>query len=126
MSMEVGTWEPAARLGDEHARALDLAIQDLAAADASRLRQVAHADPSEHARLFDDCESVRLIGWLKALVLAEESIPGCDAGAQSPAIHLARLLRERNDYPADLTTWIKSVSSNRFLPYGSLADRLRG
>ena len=70
-------------------------------------------------------ESARLTGWLKALVLAEESIPGCDAGAKSPAIQLARLLRERGDYPGELTAWIKSVSSNRFLPYGSLADRLR-
>ena len=126
MNVEVGAWEPAARLDDEHAQALDLAAQDLATADASRLRQVANADQNEWARLFDGCESARLIGWLKALVLAAESIPGCDAGAKSPAIHLARLLRERGDYPADLTVWIKSVSSNRFLPYGSLADRLRG
>ena len=41
-------------------------------------------------------------------------------------IALARLLRERDDYSAELTAWIRSVSSNRFLPYGSLSDRLKG
>ena len=125
MSAEVGAWEPGVKLGDEHAQALDTAVRDLASADAGRLRQVANADPNECARLFEGRESARLIGWLKALVLAEGSIPGCDAGAKSPAIQLARLLRERGDYPGELTAWIKSVSSNRFLPYGSLADRLR-
>ena len=125
VNAEVAAWEPAAPLGDEHAQALDTAAHDLGTADASRLRQVVQADSNELARLFDSCQSARLIGWLKALVLAEESIAGCDAGAKSPVIHLARLLRDRGDYPADLTAWIKSVSNNRFLPYGSLADRLR-
>ena len=67
----------------------------------------------------------RLVGWARALTLAEESIPGCEGGAKSPVIALARLLRSRGDYPHDLTPWIKQVSSNRFLPYGSLMDRLQ-
>ena len=124
MSVEVGAWEPAAPLGEDHAKALDAATRDLAAADAISLRQVVSADAEDWARLFDGQDSARLIGWLRALVLAEESIPGCDAGAKSPAIHIARRLRQRGDYPADLTDWIKSVSRNRFLPYGSLMDRL--
>ena len=124
MSAEVGAWEPAAPLGEDHAKALDAAAQDLAAADGVSLRQVVGAGAEEWARLFDGRDSERLIGWLRALVLAEESVPGCDAGAKSPAIYIARRLRERGDYPAELTAWIKSVSRNRFLPYGSLMDRL--
>ena len=124
MSVQVGAWEPVAPLGEGHAKALDAAAEDLAAADAVSLRQVVSAGADDWARLFDGQDSERLIAWLRTLVLAEESIPGCDAGAKSPAIHIARRLRERGDYPPDLTAWIKSASRNRFLPYGSLMDRL--
>ena len=130
MNAQVGAWEPGGRLGDAHARALDRAADfsdDVLAVDApdvGRLREVASASAEERSRLFDGCDSNRLLGWLRALTLAEESIPGCDAGAKSPVIAIARLLRQRGDYPPELTAWIKSVSSNRFLPYGSLMDRL--
>ncbi len=129
---EVGAWEPAVELGEIHARALDEAAAGVAgqaltvdAANAERLRQVVNAAADARAVLFADQNSVRLLGWLRALTLAEETVPGCEAGAKSPVISLARLLRERGNYPADLTPWIKAVSSNRFLPYGSLLDRLR-
>ena len=122
----VGAWAPAGALHDGHAVALDAAARRVEDADARRLRQVVGAGAAEWRKFFDGRDSPRLIGWLRALVLAEETIAGCEAGAGSPAIHLARLLRERGDYPPDLTAWIRSVSGNRFLPYGSLADRLRG
>ncbi len=132
MNAEVGAWEPAGALGDEHASALDVAARKASEAakftgvNADRLRAVVNAASAERARLFNSQPSARLVGWLRALTLAEQAIPGCDAGAKSPVIDLARLLRGRGDYPGELTPWIKSVSSNRFLPYGSLADRLRG
>lgn len=125
MGVEVGAWEPALPLGENHVEALDVAAEDLHAADAACLRQVVNARADDWARLCVGNESARLIGWLRALVLAEESVPGCKAGAKSPAIHIAQLLRERGDYPPDLTAWIRAVSTNRFLPYGSLMDRLR-
>lgn len=133
MAAQVGGWEPAASLGTAHAATLDrlaqtladdaLALQD---ADARQLREVTHAAPSEHEALFAGCGSERLAGWIKVLTLADETVPGCEAGAKSPVIRMARLLRARGDYPDDLTSWIKSASSNRFLPYGSLMDRLSG
>ena len=130
MAAEVGAWEPAVALGDHHARLLDaVAAQpgnalEADAATATGLRQVALADAAQRSALFEPRESPRLVAWLKVLVLAEETIPGCDVGARSPAIAIARLLRSRGHYPPDLTAWIKSASSNRFLPYGSLLDRL--
>ena len=131
MDADVGAWEPPAKLGERHARALDGAdttadVLDLDEDSQSRLREVAHAGAHEWSGFFADRSSGRLIAWLRVLTLAEETIPGCAAGAKSPVIVLARLLRERGDYPADLTAWIKSVSTNRFLPYGSLMDRLGG
>lgn len=129
---DVGAWEPAPKLGPSHAQALDVATveaaSDTLAVDsdvAARLRQVFAATPDERAGLFDGEPSPRLVGWARALTLAEETIPGCEAGAKSPVIALARMLRARGDYPHDLTPWIRRVSSNRFLPYGSLMDRLQ-
>ena len=129
---DVGAWEPAAKLGTSHAQALDAAAAEVVAdalavddAVAARLRQVFFATADDRAGLFDNEPSPRLVGWTRALTLAEETIPGCEGGAKSPVIALARLLRSRGDYPHDLTAWIKRVSSNRFLPYGSLMDRLQ-
>lgn len=131
MSAQVGAWVPAVTLGEAHASALDAAAdaasETFADAEAAeRLREVVGAAAAQHAALFETQDSDRLIAWLKALVLAEEAVAGCDAGARSPAIRIARLLRARGDYPHGLTAWIKARSSNRFLPYGSLQDQLRG
>lgn len=130
MGAEVGAWEPASTLGAEHARVLDAAAEQgsdtlaVDAAAATSLRQVMFAAAEQHVALFEPEDSERLVAWLKALVLAEEAVPGCSAGARSPAIRIARLLRARGDYPPALTPWIKARSSNRFLPYGSLLDKL--
>ena len=130
MDGSVGAWEPAAALGEDHARALDaaagVAVENLGqdAAAVARIREVMNADEQGHARLFDGRDSDTLLAWLRVLTLAETHLPGCKAGARSPVIPIARLLRERGDYPASLTRWIRSVSSNRFLPYGSLKARL--
>ena len=131
MDAEVGGWEPPAKLGEGHARALDETATtgdrlDLDEETATRLREVVVAGAGEWSGFFAKRTSARLIAWMRVLTLVETSVPGCEAGAKSPVIVLARLLRDRGDYPAELTDWIKSVSSNRFLPYGSLMDRLKG
>ena len=128
--MSVGAWEPSVALGPEHAEALDAAAAESQATGFERsvatlLRQVVGAEGAARRAFFEARESTRLVGWLRVLTLAETAIPGCDAGAKSPVIDIARLLRARGDYPAELTAWIKSVSKNRFLPYGSLMDRLQ-
>lgn len=130
MDAEVGAWEPPAKLGHRHALALDGAdtTGDVLALDEDArvlVREVVQGS-AEWSGFFADRSSQRLIAWLRVLTLAEETIPGCDTGPKSPVIQLARLLRERGDYPGDLTAWIKAVSTNRFLPYGSLMDRLGG
>ena len=126
MGAEVGSWNPGTKLGDRHAEALDRAAGDDAASDGDDiLHEVANAPSGDRIAFFQSRDSARLVGWLRALVLAEAALPGGDAGAKSPAIDVARLLRERGDYPAGLTAWIRAVSSNRYLPYGSLLDRLR-
>lgn len=65
-----------------------------------------------------------VIALIRLFTLAESALSGWEAGERSPVIPLARELKRRGSYPADLTAWIKANSQNRFLPYGSLMDRL--
>lgn len=65
-----------------------------------------------------------IVGLIKILTLLEEKIDGFKVGSKSPVIPLFQLLRRRSGVPQDLVPWIKQHSRNRFLPYGSLADRL--
>jgi len=67
--------------------------------------------------------SDELVALVRLYTLAER-LPGWEAGPRSPVIALAAELKKRNDYPDDLTAWIKANTDNRFLPYGSLMDRL--
>jgi hypothetical protein len=50
-----------------------------------------------------------------------ENLPGWAAGAKSPVIPLAKILRQRGsrlDKP--LLQWLREVNDNRYLPYGPL------
>ena len=68
-------------------------------------------------------ETDRLVSLIRLYTLAER-LPGWEAGPRSPVIPLAAELKKRGEYPDDLTAWIKANTENRFLPYGSLMDRL--
>ena len=61
---------------------------------------------------------------IRFFTLAEEGVSGWQAGAKSPVIPLVKVLKARGEYQRELTQWIKANSSNRFLPHGSLMDRL--
>lgn len=79
------------------------------------------ADWALVAESMDDSTIVDLI---RLFTLAESRLSGWESGAKSPVVALAALLRRRDAYPKELTGWIKANTSNRFLPYGSLMDRL--
>ena len=72
-----------------------------------------------------DKNDEELVDWIKVLTLCPEQYAGITHGARSPVIPIVRVLRQRGTYPSMLTSWIRLHSSNRFLPYGSLTDRLR-
>ncbi len=65
----------------------------------------------------------QLVCLVRLFTLAE-ALPGWQAGERSPVIGLMAELRSRNAVPADLGAWIRSNTENRFLPWGSLLDRL--
>lgn len=66
-----------------------------------------------------------LIALIRVFTKGEKEVSGWEAGAKSPVILLVRELKKRGTYPAELTSWIKANSENRFLPHGSLMDRLK-
>ena len=130
---DVGTWDPGDRvtLSEEHLECVRRASTHLEDAgfglDEAELRLLApvmslDADRWEAVARKEDPGA--LVAWIRFFTLAEARLPGFEAGAKSPVIPLARVLREQGAYPADLTAWIRAHSDNRFLPHGSLLDRL--
>lgn len=79
---------------------------------------------ADWALVAQSMEDSAIIDLIKLFTLAESRLSGWESGAKSPVVALAALLRRRDAYPKELTSWIKANTSNRFLPYGSLMDRL--
>ena len=127
---EIGSWDPDPKLSEQHrdilnraADAIDQPGLGITTETQQMLSSVIQASPQIWLDFVEQETTIRIIGWIKVLTLIEEVL-GVEVGAKSPVITLVRLLKKRNAYPNDLTEWIKSHSNNRFLPYGSLADRL--
>lgn len=141
---DVGMWDPKAGpgLGEpaldapeglppmdlvrKAANQLDADGFGLDAAECARLASWMTAGPSVWEAAAEDEDAGEVVAWIRFLTLAEAQLPGFEAGAKSPVVPLARVLRQRGEYPADLTRWIKAHTTNRFLPHGSLMDRLNG
>jgi hypothetical protein len=80
--------------------------------------------PPETWSLLAAESDARLVALVTFFTLAEMRLEGWEAGARSPVVRIVAELRRRNAYPKTLTAWIKANTTNRFLPYGSLAERL--
>jgi hypothetical protein len=83
-----------------------------------------HQGSINWSQLAADLDSDAVVGLIRLFTLAEGMFPAWEAGARSPVVPLVALLKARDAYPPDLTRWIKANTSNRFLPHGSLMDRL--
>ncbi len=65
----------------------------------------------------------QLIHLIRFFTIAEEKLPGWEAGSLSPVIWLCRSLKSRGAFPdQELISWIKKNSRNKFLPYGNILD----
>ena len=68
-----------------------------------------------------DFSNDELIALIRFFTMAEERISGWDAGAESPAIWLNKILRQRGEkLSVEMLRWIRANSSNRFIPNGGL------
>ena len=79
------------------------------------------ADWSEVASALASAEIESLI---HVFTLGEAQYVAWTADAKSAVIPLVRELKNRGEYGKTMTTWIKAHTDNKFLPHGSLMDRL--
>lgn len=129
---DVEQWDPrSVSLGDHHRDILVNAWQDrkgsklqLSQQDQETLRAALIAKPAEWKQFVELVDDATIVNWIKVLALCEEQYSGFDCGAKSPVIPLVSVLRARGSFSQELTGWIREHSTNRFLPYGSLLDRL--
>ena len=129
---DVGSWEPdEPALADVHRKILDAASKalgepqlGLSAEQQDSIRQAVCASAESWRDFAQEQPSAEITNWIRALTRAEMMLSGLELGARSPVIALVRLLKQRGEYPDDLTEWVKANTGNRFLPYGSLLDRL--
>lgn len=131
---DVGVWQPDvngvtlnAALLDRLARAadaLDAPAFGLTSDEVVNFAAVMRHPASDWAALLTAQSDAVLIRLAKFFTLAEMQLTGWEALARSPVIPIVAELRRRKQYPQELTAWIKAHTNNRFLPYGSLLDRL--
>ena len=130
---DIRAWDPAAHKLGESQRELLKQVASQIIDDKLQL-EPGQFDPLQAVYLINahtwttfaaDKSDEELVNWIKVLTLCPEQYSGITHGARSPVIPIVRVLRQRGTYPSTLTSWIRQHSSNRFLPYGSLTDRLR-
>ena len=132
--MAVGSWDPASEVRPDAALLTRLAgigrltpedpadalSEDEVRAFAPLMRLVA----DDWAPLLSALDDALLVDLVRFFTVAEMKLAGWEGGDRSPVIAMVKVLRGRKSYPPELTRWIKDRTDNRYLPYGSLLDRL--
>ncbi len=78
-------------------------------------------DWAERAKALSDVE---ITGLIRIFTLGEMAYSSWVVGDKSPVVPLVKALKSRGSYDPELTPWIKAHTTNKFLPHGSLLDRL--
>lgn len=140
-SMALGTWDPKidadssalslttsllnrligyGRDVAEREDALARLEQLLSEEDKQRLSGLMKVDHEHWRAAADPLPDADLLHLLRFFAVAE-NLPGWEAGAASPVIPLAKVLRQRGArLDKALLQWLRQVSDNRYLPYGPL------
>ena len=110
------------RLADEFQRAenpneLDFASEDILGCSSS----IAKPGWEKFTASLSVDEVTKLI---RLATLAEMRYPSMQCGSKSPVIQLVKILKSKSAFSDELQQWIKSVTTNRYLPYGDLMDML--
>ena len=81
-----------------------------------------HAGWAEKAQTIEPPSVLEAL--IKIFTLGEMNYASWAAGDKSPVIALVKELKRREAYDSSVTKWVKAHTTNRFLPHGSLMDRL--
>lgn len=134
--MAIGSWDPAAPPAaasdpvsdqtlqrfirysrDQQLDELERLLSDSEQRDMAGLMRLEHAIWQRAIADYSDDDLVLLLRFFAVA----EHLPGWEAGAKSPVIAIARVLRERGlRLQKPLLLWLRQVNDNRFLPYGPL------
>ena len=119
LSDEFELWS---RLADEFQRAenpneLDFSPEDILGCSSS----IAKPGWEKFTQSSSVDDVIRLI---RLATLAEMRYASMQCGAKSPVIKLVKILKSKAAFSDQLQQWIKSVTTNRYLPYGDLMDML--
>jgi len=134
--MSLGTWDPSLAssnaenllsadtldrlIGYDRENQLHQLDELLSSDEQQRLAALMKVDHEAWRGVAEPLADAAVIHLLRFFAVAE-NLPGWEAGAQSPVIPLARVLRKRGarlDKP--MLQWLREVNDNRFLPYGPL------
>ena len=132
MNDTVQTFDPSSRVVPNEAHLarlqrasaqLDTPNFGLSEREIAKLAPLMRCALSEWTTLAGGLDTTRLVDLIRLFTLAE-ALPGWQARERSPVIAFMAELRARNAVPEDLGAWIRAHSDNRFLPWGSLLDKL--
>jgi hypothetical protein len=77
--------------------------------------------PQQWQSSVNDLSNDELIELIQFFTRAEKLISGWDAGKESPAIWIHKVLRQRGEkLSRDMLLWIRANTDNRFIPNGGL------
>ncbi len=77
--------------------------------------------PAQWQQAVSEFSNDELLQLIRFFTRAEMLISGWDAGKDSPAIAINKVLRQRGEkIPKDTLLWIRQHSDNRFIPNGGL------
>ncbi len=94
--------------------------QLLSAEDKQRLAPLMKIDHNTWQATAEPLPEADLLHLIRFFAVAE-NLPGWEAGAASPVIPLAKILRQRGArLDKTLLQWLREVNDNRYLPYGPL------
>ena len=134
--MSLGSWDPKVEarstelllesdllrrlIAYSHDEQLAQLEQLLNANDKQRLAGLMKIDPLIWQTVAEPLLENDLLHLIRFFAVAE-NLPGWEAGATSPVIPLAKILRQRGvRLDKSLLQWLREVNDNRYLPYGPL------
>ena len=134
--MSLGSWDPKVEarstelllesdllhrlIAYSHDEQLAQLEQLLNANDKQRLAGLMKIDPLIWQTAAEPLLENDLLHLIRFFAVAE-NLPGWEAGATSPVIPLAKILRQRGvRLDKSLLKWLREVNDNRYLPYGPL------
>ena len=134
--MSLGSWDPKVEarstelllesdllrrlIAYSHEEQLAQLEQLLNANDKQRLAGLMKIDPLIWQTAAEPLLENDLLHLIRFFAVAE-NLPGWEAGAASPVIPLAKILRQRGvRLDKSLLQWLREVNDNRYLPYGPL------